>query len=127
MGDDFQLRQLRLRADLRARLRPVRDARKAVVYGIRATRESFDASESAVATLRPGRESATVIYSSPPNSDWDAGLLSAYLRGRRPEIPEHTLLAPVERRGRNWAVLALRDFERGSFSADRRSQSGMLF
>lgn len=118
MGDDFQLRQLRLRADLRARLRPVRDARKAVIHGIRATRESFDVGESAVATLRPGRETTNVIYSSPRGSEWDAGLLSAYLRGRRPEIPEHTLLAPVERRGRNWAVLALRDVERGSFSAE---------
>ena len=56
MGDDFKLRQLRLHADLRARLRPVRNVRKVAVYGIRATREFFDVPESAVVTLRPGRE-----------------------------------------------------------------------
>lgn len=99
----------RLHDDLTTRLRDVRDARKAVVHALRAVREGFGAEEAAIALSIPGRGNAEVILTIPPGSRWEIALLGQYLRGERPGIPADCLLAPVERRGRNWAVLALRD------------------
>lgn len=104
----FQLRLLRLQADLRARLAAAHDVRKAAVYALRVTRELFAAREAALATLVPGRRTAEVVYTIPRDASWDRQLLTHYLVIARPEIPEDILLAPVRRRGRNWSVLALR-------------------
>ena len=104
----FQLRLLRLQADLRARLAAAHDVRKAAVYALRVTRELFAAREAALATLLPGHRPAEVVYTIPRDASWDRELLTRYLVIARPEIPEDILLAPVRRRGRNWSVLALR-------------------
>ncbi len=104
----FQLQLLRLQADLRTRLSRVHSANKAAVYALRSARELFAAPEAAVATKSAGRRNAEVIYTLPKEDRWDRELLSRYLAVDRPKIPEDILLAPVERRGRNWAVLALR-------------------
>ena len=109
MSDAFELRRLRLTEDLRARLSAVRESRKIAHAGLRAALELFGASEGAIATLDPSRSGAETIYLTPAGSAWDDRLLADYLLGRRPPIPEHTLLAPVVRRERNWAVLAVRD------------------
>jgi signal transduction histidine kinase len=119
MSRQFQLELLRLQTELLTRLRGVRDARKALVYGLRATREAFGVEEAAVATLKPGQPNADLIFAMPQDGGWDLELLTQYLAGARPQIPPTTLLAPIERRGRKWAVLALRD-ERDQFADEHR-------
>ena len=109
MGDGFELRGLRLREELRARLASVREPRKAVVLGLRAALELFGAPEGAIATLNPDRSGAEKVFVAPQGGAWDDRLLGDYLLGVRPAIPPETLLAPVVRRERNWAVLAIRD------------------
>ncbi|MEM7351004.1 MAG: ATP-binding protein [Acidobacteriota bacterium] len=108
MNESFQLKLLRLQADLRSRLRDVHDVKKVLIHGLRVTKELFGAEEGAIATLKPGRSNATLVYALPRGGDWDAGLMTRYIQGKRPAIPETILLAPVRRRGRPWAALALR-------------------
>ena len=119
MSEPFQLKLLRLQADLWQRLRDVHDVRKVLVYGLRAAKELFAAPEAAIATLKPGRESADLAFTIPRSGDWDVELLTRYIRGARPKIPGHTLLAPVKRRRRCWTVLGLRYADR-SFTPDER-------
>ncbi len=119
MNEPFQLKLLRLQADLWARLKRVHDVRKVLIYGLRAAKELFAAPEAAIATLKPGRDSADVAFTIPQAGAWDAELLTRYIRGARPAIPEHTLLAPVKRRRRCWTVLGLRRAQTG-FTPDER-------
>ncbi len=119
MSEPSQLKLLRLQADLRTRLQDVHDVRKVLVYGLRATKELFASPEAAVATLKPGRAQANLVFTIPRSGDWDVELLTRYIRGARPEIPGHTLLAPIKRRRRCWAVLGLRYPER-SFTPEER-------
>lgn len=109
MVDGFELRGLRLKEDLRARLQAVREPRKAVLLGLRAAMELFGARDGAIATLNPARSGAERIYAAPAGAAWDDRLLGDYLLGARPAIPPGTMLVPVERRERNWAVFAIRD------------------
>ena len=108
MKDEFQPRLMRLKMDLHARLRDVRDARKAFIQVLRASREVFGAREAAIATLNTKRTGAELIYTIPQTARWDDELLTGYINGSRPHIPQDTLLAPIQWRRRNWAVLALR-------------------
>lgn len=107
MADDFQLRLLKLREQMRSRLHGVQEARKALVWTLRNLVELFDADGGALAIRRSGRHQADVVFSLPSGLDVDTDLLTAYVLGQRPKIPDQVLLAPVERRGRNWAVLVL--------------------
>jgi two-component system NtrC family sensor kinase len=119
MNDQFQINLLRLQADLHTRLRNVGDVRKALVHGVRAARNAFGAEDAAIATLRPGKSKADLIFTIPRDARWDTGFLTQYIAGDRPTIPWNMLLAPVTRRGRNWAVLVLRD-KRAQFTTDQR-------
>ncbi|MEM7582692.1 MAG: ATP-binding protein [Acidobacteriota bacterium] len=119
MNEPFQLKLLRLQADLRTRLRDVLDVRKALIFGLRVTRDLFTVAEGAIATLKPGRSHAVVIYAHPKSAAWDEELLTRYIAGDRPPIPSGMLLAPVKRRGRSWAVLALRH-EGSPFTPEQR-------
>ncbi len=119
MSEPFQLKLLRLQADLWLRLKDVHDTRKVLVYGLRAAKELFAAPEAAAATLKPGREQADMVFTIPRSAEWDVELLTRYIRGARPTIPGHTLLAPIKRRRRCWTVLGLRYADR-SFTPDER-------
>jgi signal transduction histidine kinase len=119
MNEQFQIRLLGLQSDLHSRLRTVRDARKALVFGLRAAKEVFEAEQAAIAILNPGRSRADVIFRIPQDAEWDRSQLTRYITGRRPEISWNNLLAPVSRRGRNWAVLALRNESR-EFTSEQR-------
>ena len=108
MNEPFQLRFLRLQADLRSRLHNAQDSRKVLVYGLRVIRELFEVPQGAVATLKPGSSTAQMSYSIPKSAPWDLELLTRYIRGERPKIPKDTLMAPVRRHARHWSVVALR-------------------
>ncbi|MEM9552799.1 MAG: HAMP domain-containing sensor histidine kinase [Acidobacteriota bacterium] len=118
--DDLQLGVLKLQERLRARLDDVHDPHKALVSTLRSARELFAADGAAVAVRRAGQTLADVFFSLPAEADWDLELLTAYLAEERPTIPSDLLLAPVERRGRNWAVMVLAR-QRGFESQDLRS------
>ena len=119
MHEQFQMKLLRFHSDLHTRLRNVREVRKAVVFGLRAAREVFGAREAAFAIIKPGETEARVLFRIPKDSEWDTGLLSEYIKGKRPQIPWYKLLGPVRRRGRSWGVLALRN-KKGEFTAEQR-------
>jgi signal transduction histidine kinase len=121
MNERFQMNLLRLQADLHTRLRNVGDVRKALVFGLRATKELFGAREAAIAALRPGRSEAELMFAVPKASEWDTGILTRYIVGDRPEIPWTSLLAPVRRWERNWAVLALRAGDKEFTTEERQS------
>ncbi|MCP3960575.1 MAG: HAMP domain-containing histidine kinase [bacterium] len=112
MNEPFQLNLLRLQAELRTRLRDAHNVHKVLVYGLRVTRELFESRAGAVATLKPGRSHADLLYSIPRNGQWDQALLTDYILGKHPTIPKDTLLAPIRRHARHWGVLALRFPER---------------
>ncbi len=112
MNEPFQLKLLRQQADLRARLRNVHDVRKVLVSGLRVARETLGAREGAVAVLKGGRSKVDVVYTRPRGRDFDRELLTRFVLGARPPFPETMLMAPVQRRGRHWAVLALSKAER---------------
>lgn len=119
MEERFQLNLLRALADVQARLRDVGVARKALVFGLKKAKEVFGAPEAALATLRPDQASADLVFALPGKAGWDPEMLTRYLRGERPPIPWTVILAPVRRRGRNWAVIAIRD-PRREFSKEQR-------
>lgn len=123
MDERLQLNLLRAEADLHARLRDVGDPRKALIYGLRRAREVFDAPAAAIATLKPTQAVADVAFTIPEDGGWDAEMLTKYLKGEHPSVPWTIILAPVRRRGRNWAVLALRNPTRPFAKKDRE----MLF
>lgn len=119
MHERFQMKLLRFHSELHTRLRNVREVRKAVVFGLRSAREVFGAGEAAFAMIKPGEPGARVLFRIPRDSEWDTGLLTEYIKGKRPQIPWNKLLGPVGRRGRNWGVLALRNRKR-EFTNEQR-------
>ena len=119
MHEKFQIKLLRLHSDLHTRLRNVREVRKAVVFGLRAAREVFGARDAAFAMMKPGETEARVLFRIPQESQWETAMMTAYIAGKRPQIPWNKLLGPIRRRGRNWGVLALRN-PRQEFTEEQR-------
>ncbi len=121
MDEQFQIRLLRLQADLHVQLRNLHDVRKVLVFGLRKVRELFDAEKAVVAVLRPGRSSADRMFTMPRSARWDHTLLTQYILEARPHIPPQMVLAPVRRWGRHWAVLALANEAREFTKEDREA------
>lgn len=83
----------------------------------RVARRVFDVGRSCLVTLGADRRSVVRWLAAPSDSAWDEPMLAAFLRNERTTPPDDTIMAPVHRKGRLWAALALaRDdgpFERG--------------
>jgi signal transduction histidine kinase len=127
MTSSARLDLLALQADLKTQLAGSREVRKAVTYGLRATRSFFDVPYAAIATLADAKdeEQVDLLFSLPHEHPWDLGLLGQFLRNAKPHIPEDTLFAPIYRRGRRWAVLALRKPESRLGAADGATLSSV--
>jgi signal transduction histidine kinase len=69
--------------------------------------------------IKPGETEARVLFRIPRESEWDTGLLTGYITGKRPQIPWNKLLGPIRRRERSWGVLALRNRTQ-EFTAEQR-------
>jgi signal transduction histidine kinase len=112
-----ELGLLRLSRGLTARLGDVRDDERIVRRSLREARDFFGADEACVAFPAPDPPGAVLHHTLPDSGTWDLTILGAFLRGERPRIPFDLLLAPVRRRKRTWAAIALRrkeaEFERG--------------
>ena len=76
--------------------------------GLRLVREFFDAPSACLARLEPGTKRVEFSVAVPQDARWDRALLRKILQGERPKLPRNIVLAPIERYGRTWAVLALR-------------------
>lgn len=103
--------------ELRTGLRAMRDDQKALRFSLRLTCEHFNVQDGCLAVLLPGRSDAELASVLPRGSQWDLDLLTAFLSNQRVRIPRNVIMAPIHRRGRLWAALALKgssEFERPS-------------
>jgi signal transduction histidine kinase len=94
--------------ELKNNLRAVREDRNALRLMLRRSCEYFDAEHGCIAVARMGETGVELIAAIPRGGDWDLDLLGAVLRSQRPRMPRNIITAPIQRRGRLWAVAALR-------------------
>src|SRR6266850_3270727 len=105
---------------LKTQLRPIREDTKALRFCLRLTCEYFQVNEGCFAVLAPDGSGAEVVSFIPRGGQWDLNLLAGFLGMENSVIPRTIIMAPVSRRGRLWAVLAVRserEFERHSARA----------
>src|SRR5262245_32893861 len=89
-------------------LRPVREDQNALRLSLRRTCEHFNADDGCVAVATPDGSRAELMWTIPRDSKWDLTCLADFLQNQRPRIPPNIIMAPIYRRGRFWAALALR-------------------
>ena len=94
--------------ELKTCLRAVREEQNALKLSLRRTCDLFKVGDGCIATLTPDGSRAQLMSVIPRGGKWDLSLLSAFLQKLRAKIPPNVITAPVYRRGRLWAVLALR-------------------
>ncbi len=104
---------------LNSQLRDTRDADKVLGSALRLSLDFFRAPEGCLTVVRPGRDEAEILFSTPANSLWDRNLLAGFLRGRKVTIPPDLMLARIRRHGRMWGALAAR-FPGAEFRWDAR-------
>jgi hypothetical protein len=100
--------------ELKNNLRSVREDQHALRLSLRRACEHFKLDDGCIAVATPGASRAELITVIPRGGKWDLDCLAAFLQKQRPRIPPNIIMAPIQRRGRLWAVLALRgerDFE----------------
>jgi two-component system NtrC family sensor kinase len=94
--------------ELKSYLRSVSDDHRALTFSLRRTCEHFRVDDGCIAILTPDGSRANLISVIPRGARWDLDLLAAFLQRQRVRIPLDIIMAPVNRRGRLWAALALR-------------------
>ncbi len=94
--------------DLKTNLRAVREDQNALRLCLRRACEYFKVEEGCIAIPTPEGTQAEPITVMPRGGKWDVGILAAFLQKRRPRIPPNLIIAPIQRHGRLWGVLALR-------------------
>ena len=92
---------------LAGHLKPMRDAEKAFRFALRGTREFFQAAHGCLAVVQAGRPHAELLFAMPKGVVWDHDLLFRFIRHQHPPVADTMLLAPIRRRGRTWAAMAL--------------------
>jgi len=102
-----ELAALKFIDGLSAHLQDVREPQKALRHTLRDTREFFQATHGCIATLRPGRSEADLLFALPKQADWDLGVLTRYIRHTHPPVQRDMLIGSVRRRGGAWGALAL--------------------
>jgi hypothetical protein len=94
--------------ELKNNLRAVREDQNALRLSLRRACEHFKVDEGCIAVAAPGGARAELVAVVPRGGKWDLGCLVAFLKKQRPRIPPNIIMAPIQRRGRLWGVLALR-------------------
>jgi signal transduction histidine kinase len=89
-------------------LAAVREDRNAIRLTLRHACEHFEADDGCVAVGTPDRSRVELISVIPKGGQWDLSCLAGFIGRSRPRIPPDIVMAPIHRRGRVWAVLALR-------------------
>ena len=95
--------------ELKNSLRAVREDQNALRLSLRRTCEHFKLDDGCIAVATPGTLRAEVMTVIPRGGKWDLDCLAAFLQKQRPRIPSNIIMAPIQRRGRLWGVLALRE------------------
>ena len=111
-----ELAALKFIDGLSTHLKEVREPHRALRHALRDTREFFGAAHGCIATLRPGRPQADLLFTLPKHRDWELNVLTQYIRHTHPPIQRDMLLGSVRRRGSAWGAIALvapgRSFDR---------------
>jgi signal transduction histidine kinase len=94
--------------ELKNNLRAVREDQNALRLSLRRSCEHFKVDDGCIAVAAPDRSHVELIAVIPRGGKWDLGCLAAFLQKQRPRIPPNIIMAPIQRRGRLWGVLALR-------------------
>jgi two-component system NtrC family sensor kinase len=94
--------------ELKSNLRAVREDHNALRLSLRRTCEHFKVDDGCIAVVTPDGARAELISVFPREGKWDLACLAAFIQKQRPRIPPNVVMAPVHRRGRLWAALALR-------------------
>jgi two-component system NtrC family sensor kinase len=102
-----QLAALKFVDGLSVHLKDVREPDKALRHAVRDSCEFFDAAHGCIATLRPGRPQADILFSLPKKIDWDLAVLTRYIRHTHPPVQPDMLIGSVRRRGGAWGAIAL--------------------
>jgi two-component system, NtrC family, sensor kinase len=102
-----ELAALKFIDGLSAHLKDVREPHKALRHALRDTRDFFRAARGCIATLRPGRPEADLLFTLPKRGDWELGILSRFIRHTHPPIQRDMLIGSVRRRGSAWGAIAL--------------------
>jgi two-component system, NtrC family, sensor kinase len=94
--------------ELKTHLKAVREDQNALRLCLRRACEYFKVREGCITTATPEGPQAELITVIPRRGHWDLALLAAFLQKQRPRIPPDMIMAPIQRRGRLWGVMALR-------------------
>ena len=113
---DLELESLKFLDEVTTPLRGMRDPQKALRHTLKATRDFFGAAHGCIAVARAGQLPATIVLGTPKGGHWDRPSLGRFVRYRDRPWRGTLILAPVDRRGGPWGVMALarpqRPFER---------------
>jgi two-component system, NtrC family, sensor kinase len=94
--------------ELKNNLRAMREDQNALRLALRRSCEHFKVDDGCIAVATPDGSHVELITVIPRGGKWDPGGLAAFLQKQRPKIPPNIIMAPIQRRGRLWGVLALR-------------------
>jgi len=72
----------------------------------------LDADAGAVAIFSQNHQTIELAFSDPRSEDWDIGLMSDFIRRKRPTIPDDLVIAQFFRKGRIWGALAVKPRQR---------------
>jgi signal transduction histidine kinase len=89
-------------------LRAVREDQNALRLSLRRTCEHFKVDDGCIAVATADGSRAELLWVIPREGKWDVASLTEFIQNRRPRIPRNIVMAPIHRRGRFWAVLAIR-------------------
>src|SRR5262245_2025691 len=104
---DREFSALKLLDRLGSQLRVVREPEQALRVGLRETHDFFQAAQTCVATLLPGKTNADLLLARPTDGHWDLDTLSRFIRHERPPLRPGVLIGPLRRRGAAWGALAV--------------------
>ena len=102
-----ELTALKFLDGLSTHLKDVREPHRALRHALRDTRDFFSATHGCIATVRPGRAHADVLFTLPKQSDWDLDVLARYIRHTHPPVQPNMLIGSVKRRGSAWGAIAV--------------------
>ena len=102
-----ELSALKLLDRLGSQLRGAREPEQALRVGLRETHEFFQAEQTCVARLLPGRTHVELRLARPTDGEWDLEALTRFIRHERPPLRPDVVIGPLRRRGAAWGALAV--------------------
>src|SRR4029450_10077314 len=118
---DREFSALKLLDRLGSQLRSAREPEQALRVGLRETHDFFQAAQTCIATLLPGKTHADLLLTRPTDGRWDLDTLSSFIRHERPPLRPGVLIGPLRRRGAAWGAVAVRREDPARGGEDLRS------